>query len=135
MKTIFHDNESGTKLEMEGTFGNSKARLVDDEGNVTTELEGSYSEILEMISQLSGNDVKGKEEPQEACEAITEEGTPNIKAGDYVKVKEGKECGGAKGFAIVTDIEGDNVRLKGIDENSYYRETWINSVDNVIKIG
>ena len=343
MKTIFHDKESGIKLQIEGTFANSKAQLVDNEGNVTTELEGSYSEILEMISQLSGNDDKGKEEPQEACEAIvedeenitnddfrgarvkvleditdeyddtldkgtittdvivlygdnllinrvivepkdfkkleiltdgkeniqkdelfvvnndemeyylgfdkgeivkflfyreagipltfrnskgieqvmeledvtrlenqegnakrfdfcaknnilftedtdlektkvsltkdsswieddgsliihadcadgipyivsknsgdgafvelsglklrTEEDAPNIKAGDYVKVKEGKECGGAKGFAIVTDIEGDNVRLKGIDENSYYRETWINSVDNVIKIG
>ena len=73
MKTIFHDNESGTKLEMEGTFANSKAQLVDNEGNVTTELEGSYSEILEMISQLSGNDNKGKEEPQEACEAIVED--------------------------------------------------------------
>ena len=66
MKTIFHDKESGTKLEMKGTFANSKAQLVDNEGNVTTELEGSYSEILEMISQLSGNDDKGKEEPQEA---------------------------------------------------------------------
>ena len=61
MKTIFHDNESGTKLEMEGTFENSKARLVDDEGNIVIESEGSYSEILEMISQLSGNDDKGKE--------------------------------------------------------------------------
>ena len=73
MKTIFHDKESGIKLEMEGTFANSKAKLVDDEGNVTAELEGSYTEILEMISQLSGNDDKGKEEPQEACEAIVED--------------------------------------------------------------
>ena len=343
MKTIFHDKESGTKLEMEGTFANSKAQLLDNEENVLAELEGSYSEILEMIKQFSGNDDKGKEEPQEACEAIVEDkenlinddfrgarvkvleditdecedtldkgtittdvnvlygdnllinrvivepkdfkkleiltdeqkniqpdelfvvnndemdyylefekgevirflsygeddfslifenskgveqlveyedvtllenqegnklrfnfcyendilftedtslkgtkvnltkqsswieddgsliintdcddGIPYIKSnksgygafvdlsklklrtkeytqsleiGDYVKVKEGKECGGAKGFAIVTDIEGDNVRLKGIDENSYYRETWINNVNNVIKIG
>lgn len=73
MKTIFHDKESGTKLEMEGTFANSKAQLVDDEGNVVIESEGSYTEILEMISQLSGNDDKGKEEPQEACEAIVED--------------------------------------------------------------
>ena len=73
MKTIFHDEESGTKLEMEGTFANSKAQLVDNEGNVTTELEGSYSEILEMISQLSGINEQGKEEPQEACEAIVED--------------------------------------------------------------
>src|SRR5699024_236129 len=65
----------------------------------------------------------------------TKEYTQSLEIGDYVKVKEGEEYGGAKGFAIVTDIEGDNVRLKGIDENSYYRETWINSVDNVIKIG
>ena len=53
MKTIFHDNESGTKLEMEGTFSNSKAQLLDNEENVLVELEGSYSEILEMINQFS----------------------------------------------------------------------------------
>ena len=337
MKTIFHDKESGTKLEMEGTFRNSKAQLVDDEGNVLIESEGSYLEILKMFNQLSGEEneqlcedtaeeeekltsadfrgarVKVLEDIKDEYGDIVKEGTatrditvlagenlyvkhvivepkdfkkleiltdeqediqegelfvvnndemdyylgfdkgeivkflfyreagipltfrnskgieqvmeledvtrlenqegnskrfdfcaknnilftedtdlektkvsltkdsswieddgsliiradcadgipyivsknsgdgafvdlsklklrtkeytPNIKAGDYVKVKEGKECGGAKGFAIVTDIEGDNVRLKGIDENSYYRETWINSVDNVIKIG
>ena len=343
MKTIFHDKESGIKLEVEGTFANSKAQLVDNEGNVTTELEGSCSEILEMISQLSGINEQEKEEPQEVCEDVaedeenitnddfrgarvkvleditdkcedtldkgtittdvnvlygdnllinrvivepkdfkkleiltdeqkdiqpgelfvvnndemdyylefekgevvkflfhreeslplkfrnsegveqgirfedvtrlenhegnskrfdfcaknnilftedtdlektkvsltkdsswieddgsliihadcadgipyivsknsgdgafvdlselklrTEEDTPNIKAGDYVKVKEGKECGGAKGFAIVTNIEDDNVRLKGIDADGKYRETWINNVNNVIKIG
>ena len=336
MKTIFHDNESGTKLEMEGTFSNSKAQLLDNEENVLVELEGSYPEILQTFKQLSEEDTQETEEPEQYEEPLTnsdfrgakvkvleditdeyndtldkgtittdvrvlyggglfiegvfvetndfkkleiltdeqkniqpdelfvvnndemdyylefekgevirflsygeddfslifenskgveqlveyedvtllenqegnklrfnfcyendilftedtslkgtkvnltkqsswieddgsliintdcddgipyiksnksgygafvdlsklklrtKEYTPNIKAGDYVKVKEGKECGGAKGFAIVTDIEGDNVRLKGIDENSYYRETWINSVDNVIKIG
>ena len=336
MKTIFHDNESGTKLEMEGTFSNSKAQLLDNEENVLVELEGSYPEILQTFKQLSEEDTQETEEPEQYEEPLTnsdfrgakvkvleditdeyddtldkgtittdvnvllgdnllingvlvepkdlkkleilteetedvqkgelfvvnndemeyylgfdkgeivkflfhkekglplefknsqgieqgikledvtklgdqeanskkfdfcaknnilftedtslkgtkvnvsqdsywikddgsliihtdcadgipyvisnnsgdgafvdlsklklrtKEYTPNIKAGDYVKVKEGKECGGAKGFAIVTDVEGDNVRLKGIDENSYYRETWINSVDNVIKIG
>ena len=34
MKTIFHDKESGTKLEMEGTFTNSKAQVVDNEGKI-----------------------------------------------------------------------------------------------------
>ena len=343
MKTIFHDKESGTKLEMEGTFANSKAQLLDNEENVLAELEGSYSEILEMIKQFSGNDDKGKEEPQEACEAIVEDkenlinddfrgarvkvleditdecedtldkgtittdvnvlygdnllinrvivepkdfkkleiltdeqkniqpdelfvvnndemdyylefekgevvrflsygeddfslifenskgveqlveyedvtllenqegnklrfnfcyendilftedtslkgtkvnltkqsswieddgsliintdcddGIPYIKSnksgygafvdlsklklrtkeytqsleiGDYVKVKEGKECGGAKGFAIVADTEENNIYLKGIDADGKYRETWINNVNNVIKIG
>ena len=337
MKTIFHDKESGTKLQMEGTFRNSKAQLVDDEGNVLIESEGSYLEILEMFNQLSGeeneqlcedtsedeekltnDDFRGARvkvleditdeyddtldkgtittdvnvlpgdnllinrvfvEPKdfkkleiltdeqkniqpdelfvvnndemEYClgfkkgEVIrflsygeddfslifenskgveqlveyedvtllenqegnklrfnfcyendilftedtslkgtkvnltkqsswieddgsliintdcddgipyiksnksgygafvdlsklklrTKEDTPNLKVGDYVKVKEGKEYGGAKGFAIVTNIEDDNVRLKGIDVNNDYRETWINSVNNVIKIG
>src|SRR5699024_795904 len=329
MKTIFHDNESGTKLEIEGTFANSKAQLLDNEENVLAELEGSYSEILEMINQFSeGEDRPEKKEPKQYEEPLTnsdfhgakvkvlediedeygdvidkgtvttdirlvgadlfiegvfvrpkdfkkleiltdeqkyiqtgeifivnndemeyylgfdkgeivkflfyreeglplkfrnsegveqgirfedvtkrenqevnskkfdfcakndilftedtnlkgtkvsltedskwigddgsltiyrdcadgipyivsdnsgngafvelsglklrtEEDVPNLEVGDYVKVKEGEEYGGAKGFAIVTDIEGDNVRLKGIDENSYYRETWINSV-------
>ncbi|MDN6721594.1 MAG: hypothetical protein L0L52_05080 [Staphylococcus equorum] len=73
MKTIFHDKESGTKLEMEGTFANSKAQLVDNEGNVTTELEGSYSEVLEMINELSGINEQEKEEPQEACEDVVED--------------------------------------------------------------
>lgn len=82
MKTIFHDKESGTKLEMEGTFSNSKAQLVDNEGNVTTELEGSCSEILEMISQLSENNEQGKEEPQEACEYIDED-KENITNDDF----------------------------------------------------
>ncbi len=62
MKTIFHDKESGTKLEMEGTFRNSKAQLVDDEGNVLIESEGSYLEILKMFNQLSG------EEDEQLCE-------------------------------------------------------------------
>ena len=336
MKTIFHDNESGTKLEMEGTFSNSKAQLLDNEENVLVELEGSYPEILQTFKQLSEEDTQETEEPEQYEEPLTnsdfrgakvkvleditdeyddtldkgtittdvnvllgdnllisrvfvepkdfkklevltdgqkniqpgelfvvnydemeyylnfdkgeivkflyhkdiglplmfknsegyeqalrfedvtllksqegnsrkfdfcaknnilftkdtslkgtkvnltkdsvwieddgsliididyedglpyvksnnsgygafvdlsklklrtKEYTPNIKAGDYVKVKEGKEYGGAKGFAIVTDIEDGDVRLKGIDENSDYRETWINSVDNVIKIG
>lgn len=67
MKTIFHDKESGTKLEMEGTFRNSKAQLVDDEGNVLIESEGSYLEILKMFNQLSG------EENEQLCEDIAED--------------------------------------------------------------
>lgn len=88
MKTIFHDEESGMKLEMEGTFANSKAQLVDNEGNVTTELEGSYSEILEMISQLSENNEQEKEESQEPCEYIDED-KENITTDDFrgAKVK------------------------------------------------
>ena len=88
MKTIFHDKESGIKLEVEGTFTNSKAQLVDNEGNVTTELEGSYSEILEMINQLSENSEQGKEEPQEPCEYIDED-KENITNDDFrgAKVK------------------------------------------------
>ena len=270
MKTIFHDKESGTKLEMEGTFANSKAQLLDNEGDILTEFEGSYSEILEMINQFSEEDTQETEEPKQYQEDIqegelfvvnndemeyylgfdkgeivkflfyskvgipltfrnsegikqvmeledvtklenqegnskkfdfcakndilftedtnlkgtkvsltkdsgwveddgsltiytdcadgipyivsnnsgdgafvdlsklklrTEADVPNLKVGDYVKVKEGKEYGGAKGLAIVSDIEGNNIYLKGIDANSKYRESWINNVSNVIKIG
>lgn len=67
MKTIFHDKESGNKLEMEGTFANSKAQLVDDEGNIVIESEGSYLEILKMFNQLSG------EENEQLCEDIAED--------------------------------------------------------------
>lgn len=82
MKTIFHDKESGTKLEMEGTFANSKAQLVDDEGNIVIESEGSYSEVLEMINQLSGNNEQEKEESQEPCEYIDED-KENITNDDF----------------------------------------------------
>ena len=71
MKTIFHDKESGTKLEMEGTFANIKAQVIDDEGDVTTEFEGSYSEIMEMISQLSYELTQEKEEPKQYEESLT----------------------------------------------------------------
>ena len=199
MKTIFHDNESGTKLEMEGTFGNSKARLVDDEGNVLIESEGSYSEILEMISQLSGNDDKGKEEPQEACEDVVEDkenltnddfqgarvkvleditddyddtldkgtittdvnvlhgdnllinrvivkpddfkklekrkkDTPSFKIGETVEVKEGKDCSGAVGYAILTDIEEREVILQGFNKDGEFFDSWHNNIDNIKKV-
>ena len=192
MKTIFHDKESGIKLEVEGTFANSKGQLVDNEGNVTTELEGSYSEILEMINKLSGINEQEKEEPKQYEESLTnsdfhgakvkvlediedeygdviDKGTvttdirlvgadlfiegvfvrpkdfkkleiltdeqEDIQVGDYVRVKEGKEHDGAKGFAIVTGIEDGDVYLKGINIHGDYSETWVNNVSNVIKIG
>ena len=71
MKTIFHDKESGIKLQIEGTFANSKAQVIDDEGDVTTEFEGSYSEIMEMISQLSYELTQEKEEPKQYEEPLT----------------------------------------------------------------
>ena len=335
MKTIFHDKESGIKLQIEGTFANSKAQVIDDEGDVTTEFEGSYSEIMEMISQLSYELTQEKEEPKQYEEPLTnsdfhgakvkvlediedeygdvidkgtvttdirlvgadlfiegvfvrpkdfkkleiltdeqkyiqtgeifivnndemeyylgfdkgeivkflfyreeglplmfknsegieqvmrledvtrlenqegnskrfdfcaksnilftedtdlektkvsltkdsswieddgslvihtdcddgipyivssksgegafvelsglklrtEEDVPNLEVGDYVKVKEGKEYGGAKGLAIITGIEDGDVYLKGINIHGDYSEEWINSVNNVIKIG
>ena len=193
MKTIFHDKESGAKLEMEGTFANSKAQLIDDEGNVLIESEGSYTEILEVFNNLSEEDTQDKEEPKQYEESLTNSDFRNakvkvlediedeygdivkegiitgdvtvlagedlyienvfvrpkdfkkleiltdeqedIQVGDYVKVKEGKEHGGAKGFAIVTGIEDGDVYLKGINIHGDYSETWINNVSNVIKIG
>lgn len=71
MKTIFHDKESGTKLEMEGTFANSKAQLLDDEENVLVELEGSYPEILQTFKQLSEEDTQETEEPKQYEEPLT----------------------------------------------------------------
>lgn len=123
MKTIFHDKESGAKLEMEGTFANSKAQLVDDEGNVVIESEGSYTEILEMISQLSGNDDKGKEEPQEACEAIVED-KEHLTNSDFrdVRVKALEDIEDDSGDILkkgtatrdVTVLAGENLYVKHV---------------------
>jgi len=71
MKTIFHDKESGTKLEMEGTFANSKAQLLDNEGDILAELEGSYQEILQTFKQLSEEDTQETEEPKQYEESLT----------------------------------------------------------------
>ena len=117
MKTIFHDKESGTKLEMEGTFANSKAQLVDDEGNVVIESEGSYLEVLEMFNQLSG------EENEQLCEDTAED-EEKLTKDDFrdsrVKVLEDitDECGDTldKG-TITTDVNvlyGDNLLINRV---------------------
>lgn len=123
MKTIFHDKESGTKLAMEGTFANSKAQLVDDEGNVTTELEGSYSEILEMINKLSGINEQEKEEPQEACEDVVEDKDSLVNTdfrGARVKVLEDitdEDNDTLDKGTITTDVnvlDSDNIFIDGV---------------------
>ena len=117
MKTIFHDKESGTKLEMEGTFRNSKAQLVDDEGNIVIESEGSYLEILKMFNQLSG------EENEQLCEDAAED-EEKLTKDDFrdsrVKVLEDitDECGDTldKG-TITTDVNvlyGDNLLINRV---------------------
>ena len=104
---------------------------IEDDGSLV--IHADYADgIPYIVSKISGDKAFVS---LSKLKLRTKEDTPNLKVGDYVKVKEGKEYGGAKGFAIVTNIEDDNVRLKGIDVNNDYRETWINSVDNVIKIG
>ena len=117
MKTTFHDKESGAKLEMEGTFTNSKAQLVDDEGNIVIESEGSYLEILEMFNQLSG------EENEQLCEDTSEDEeklTNDDFRGARVKVLEDitDECGDTldKG-TITTDVNvlhGDNLLINRV---------------------
>ena len=151
MKTIFHDKESGIKLEVEGTFANSKAQLVDNEGNVTTELEGSYSEILEMISQLSGINEQEKEEPQEVCEDVAEDeenitfvsleklekrnqDTPSFEIGETVEVKEGKAHSGAVGYAILVDIKEDEIILQGFNKHGEFLDSWHNNIENIKKV-
>lgn len=71
MKTIFHDKESGTKLEMEGTFANSKAQLLDNEGDILAEFEGNFTEILEVFKQSSKEDKEATEEPKQYEEPLT----------------------------------------------------------------
>ena len=139
MKTIFHDKESGTRLEMEGTLRNSKAQLVDDEGNVLIESEGSYSEILEMISQLPENNEQEKEEPQELCEDIDEDEEnitneqKNIQPDELFVVNndEMKYCLGFKKGEIVKFLlhRGEGLPLplmfrnsKGIDQALEYED-------------
>lgn len=58
----------------------------------------------------------------------------SIEVGDTVKVGEGKEHGGAKGIAVVSDVVGTEVYLNGYNSRGSYSETWINDIKNVTKV-
>lgn len=82
--------------------------------------------------------VKSEENGTNAFEFIDkfvqrEDFTEDIEVGDSVKVGEGKEHGGAKGIAVVSDVVGTEVYLKGYNSLGSYSETWINNIKNVTK--
>lgn len=119
-------NLKGTKVNL-----TEDSSWIEDDGSLII-----YTDCADGIPYiLSNNSGEGAFVDLSKLKLRTEEDAPNLKVGDYVKVKEGKEYSGAKGFAIVEDIEEDNIYLKGIDADGEYRETWINNVSNVIKIG
>lgn len=116
MKTIFHDNESGTKLEMEGTFANSKAQLLDDEENVLVELEGSYPEILQTFKQLSEEDTQETEEPKQYEEPLTNSDFRGARVKVLEDIEDEYEDILKKG-TITTDVAvlgGENLFIKGV---------------------
>lgn len=116
MKTIFHDKESGTKLEMEGTFANSKAQLLDDEGNVLIESEGSYPEILEIFKQLSEEDTQETEEPKQYEESLTNSDFRNakIKALEDIEDKYGDIVKEGTITEDVTVLAGEDLFIEGV---------------------
>ena len=116
MKTIFHDKESGIKLQIEGTFANSKAQVIDDEGDVTTEFEGSYSEIMEMISQLSYELTQEKEEPKQYEEPLTNSDFRGAKVKVLEDITDEYDDTLDKG-TITTNVNvllGDNLLINGV---------------------
>ena len=58
----------------------------------------------------------------------------SLEVGDAVRVTKGEEHGGAKGIAVVSDVVGTDVYLKGYDSLGDYSETWINNIKNVTKV-
>ena len=116
----------GTKVSL-----TEDSKWIGDDGSLTIYRDCADG-IPYIVSDNSGN---GAFVELSGLKLRTEEDAPSLEVGDYIKVKEGREYGGAKGFAIVTNIEGDNIYLKGVDANSKYKETWINKANNVIKIG
>lgn len=82
--------------------------------------------------------IRRERDAKRCCEDIDkfirkENSTEKIEVGDAVKVKEGKERRGAKGIAVVSDIVGEDVYLKGYDKFGKYDEEWINNIKNVTK--
>lgn len=104
---------------------------IEDDGSLVIHTDCKDG-IPYIISKISGD---GAFVDLSNLKLRTEADVPNLKVGDYVKVKEGKEHDGAKGFAIVAEIIGVTVRLKGIDVNGTYSTTWVNDTRNLVKIG
>lgn len=119
-------NLKGTKVNLTEDSG-----WIEDDGSLIIR-EDCADGIPYIVSNNSGD---GAFVDLSKLKLRTKEDTQSLKVGDYVKVKEGREHFGAKGFAIVSDIVEDDIYLKGINADSEYRETWINNVNNVIKIG
>ena len=117
MKTIFHDNESDTKLVMEGTFANSKAQLIDNEGNVVFESEGSYTEILEVISRLSeGGNGPETEEPKQYEESLTNSDFrgARVKVLEDIKDEYGDIVKEGAATRDITVLAGENLYVKHV---------------------
>ena len=117
MKTIFHDNESDTKLVMEGTFANSKAQLIDNEGNVVFESEGSYTEILEVISRLSeGGNEPETEEPKQYEESLTNSDFrgARVKVLEDIKDEYGDIVKEGTATRDITVLAGENLYVKHV---------------------
>ena len=116
MKTIFHDKESGTKLEMEGTFSNSKAQLLDNEENVLVELEGSYPEILQTFKQLSEEDTQETEEPEQYEEPLTNSDFrgARVKVLEDIKDEYGDIVKEGTATRDITVLAGENLYVKHV---------------------
>lgn len=120
MKTIFHDNETGVDLQIEGGFRNTKARTIDKDGNILMEFEGTYSELLKVVDEWSKSGVEDIE----------------FEVGDIVKVRQGKENGGAIGYAKITHIRYSTgvAELEGTDNDGIFSDGYVNAIRNLEKI-
>src|SRR5699024_9441326 len=116
MKAIFHDKESGIKLEMEGTFSNSKAQLLDNEENVLVELEGSYPEILQTFNQLSEEDTQETEKAEQYENPLTNSDFRGAKVKVLEDITDEYDDRLDKG-TITTEVNvllGDNLLINGV---------------------
>ena len=70
----------------------------------------------------------------EKRESDTLQDTPSFEIGEVVEVKEGKDCSGAVGYAILTDIEEREVILQGFNKDGEFFDSWHNNIDNIKKV-
>ena len=87
---------------------------------------------FDILEEQEGT--KKRFEFAELSKILLTQDTPSFEIGEVVEVKEGKDCSGAVGYAILTDIEEREVILQGFNKDGEFFDSWHNNIDNIKKV-
>lgn len=127
-ETIKSSDLKGTKVKL-----NESSIWIDDDNNLFVE-EDESDGIPYVTSLKSG---EGAYISLAHLELSKEKAfVVNFQAGEIVKVKQGKENGGAVGYAKITRLREDGriVELEGTDVDGRFSNGYVNAIKNLEKI-